>query len=144
VTNVALRGLLVVGAVLVLAWLAFGVRAVRLEDQAAAVLERARAGEVSDAEVKQATDRLMEARELSPDQGPMLKYGQLLEAVGHQQAAVVAAGAVTVEEPENVEAWFLMWISSQDRETKLKAKRRLLELNPWFSAVLLRARLARQ
>jgi hypothetical protein len=130
-------------ALAVLGWLVFGARAVRLEDQADAVLDQARAGPISDAEATRAQERLDQAGKLSPDIGPMLKWGQLLEARGNQVQAAFVAHAAAIEEPENLQAWFLVWIADPDKEEKAVAKRRLLELNPWFSEVLRRAALSR-
>ena len=131
-------------AVLVLAWLILGARAVRLEDQATAVIDKARAGPVTDAEVRRARERLDQARDLSPDRGPLIKVGQLALALGHEEQAALIAAAATVEEPDNLQAWFLVWAASPDRRGKALAERRLLELNPWFSEVLRRLELQSQ
>jgi hypothetical protein len=131
-------------AVLALAWLILGARAVRLEDQATAVIDKARAGPVSDAEARRARERLDQARDLSPDHGPLIKVGQLALALGHENQAALLAGAVIVEEPDNLQGWFLAWISSPEGRAKAVAERHLLELNPWFSEVLRRLELQSQ
>jgi hypothetical protein len=137
VTNRVVRAGLVGLAVLVLAWLALGVRAVRLEDQADAVVDRARAGQpVSDAEARRTTDRLDKAGELSPDHGPLIKIGQLTYARGQQAPAALLAAAVTVEEPDNLQAWFLAWAAEGDPRSKEHALDEMRRLNPYIDVAL--------
>jgi hypothetical protein len=137
VTSFALRAVLALFAVLVLAWLMLGARAVRLEDQASAVTDRARAGEaVAAAEVEQARERLGDARELSPDQGPSIREGQLLEAVGRKAEADFIARSVALAEPDNMQAWFLAWVAATDEEAKERALAQLRRLNPFVEVAL--------
>jgi hypothetical protein len=137
VTSVAVRTVLLFLALLVLGWLIVGLRAVRLEDQAEAVIDRARAGQpVSDAEVRQAQDRLQTARDLSPDLGPMIKEGQLAEALGQRRAADLIARAVAIEEPDNLQAWFLAWAASPDDKSRESSLAQLRRLNPYIEVAL--------
>jgi hypothetical protein len=137
VTNRVLRAGLVGLAVLILAWLALGLRAVRLEDQADAVVDRARAGQpVSDAQAQHATDRLDRARDLSPDHGPLLKVGQLSYARGRPAPAAQFAAAVTVEEPDNLQAWYLAWVAEQNPRSKQHALDEMRRLNPYIDVAL--------
>jgi hypothetical protein len=142
VNSFAIRSALVVLALLVGAWLALGVRAVALENDADAVTQRARAGPVPPAEVNGALDGLAKAGRLSPDQAPVIKQGELLAAAGRSGEAKSVAKRVTEAEPDNLQAWFLAWVvADPDKRAKAHAKQRLLELNPWFSEVLRRAAL---
>jgi hypothetical protein len=137
VTSLALRAVLALLAVLVLAWLLVGARAVRLEDQASAVTDRARAGEpLSAAEVEQARQRLQAARDLSPDKGPSIREGQLLEAVGRRAEADFLARSVAVIEPDNMQAWFLAWVTATDEDAKERALAQLRRLNPFIEVAL--------
>jgi hypothetical protein len=136
VASLAVRTGLVALAVLVLAWLFVGLRAVRLEDQAEAVLDRARAGPVSDADVRRASRKLQQADDFSPDQGPMIKYGQLLQAVGKDRPAGLIAHAVTVDEPDNLTAWFLAWSTDSNPSSKREALNELRRLNPYIDVAL--------
>jgi hypothetical protein len=133
--SVARIALIAVAAV-VLAWLAFGFRAVRLEDQADAVVKRAHAGKVSTADVRQARDRLHEAERLNPDRSPDLTEGELLYAIGRDREAVQVGRAVIADEPENTQAWYLAYAAERNRSVRLAALARLRQLNPWIEVVL--------
>jgi hypothetical protein len=122
---------------LVLGWLVVGARAVRLEDQAGAVIDRARAGQpVSEAEMRQARDRLVQARDLSPDLGPKIKEGQLAEALGRKHEAALLAGAAATEEPDNLQAWFLAWAAAPDDQAREQTLAQLRRLNPFIEVAL--------
>jgi hypothetical protein len=139
VNSFAIRSALVVTALLVGAWLALGVRAVALEDDAQTVITRARAGPISDAEANKALDDLAKAARLSPDQTPLIHQGELMAAVGRKVPARVVAQHATVVEPDNLQAWFLVWALADDNSlTQAQARARLLELNPWFDYALKR------
>lgn len=135
----AIRSALVVTALLVGAWLALGVRADALENDARAVIDRARAGDVPPAEVNAALDDLAKAGRLSPDQGPLIRQGELLTAAGRNDEARAVVTRVTEAEPDNLQGWFLAWVvADPDTPAKAHAKARLLELNPWFAYSLRR------
>jgi hypothetical protein len=127
---------LLVLAVLVAAWLVVGMRAVRLEDQANAVIDRARAGSVPEAEVKRAIDDLGKATDLSPDQGPVIMQGQLYEATGHDQEAVLFAYLAANDEPDNLQAWIVAWAAEDVPEAREQAHDEMLRLNPYIDVVL--------
>lgn len=123
-------------AAVVLAWLAFGFRAVRLEDQADAVVKRAHAGNVSTADFEQARDRLHKAERRNPDRSPDLKEAELLYATGHDREAVALARGVIADEPENAQAWYFAYVAEQNRPVRLAALGRLRQLNPWIEVAL--------
>jgi hypothetical protein len=137
VTTFAVRAGLVALAVLSVAWLGLGLRAVHLEDEADAVVDRARAGQpVSDAAAVRATEQLDDAGQLSPDHGPLLKVGQLTYARGHPGPAGLLAAAATVEEPDNLQAWYLAWLAEQNPQSKEQALDEMRRLNPYIDVAL--------
>jgi hypothetical protein len=137
VNTFAIRCALVVIALLVAAWLALGVRAVALENDAQLVINRARAGPIPAAETNKALDDLAKAGRLSPDQAPLIHQGELLAAVGRDDEARAVARRATDAEPDNLQAWFLAWVvADPDPVAKAHAKARVLELNPWFAYAL--------
>jgi hypothetical protein len=136
VTSLAVRALLVVLAAFVLAWLALGLRAVRLEDQAQATIDRARAGPVTDLDVAQARDHLTEARRLSPDKGPAIREGQLLDAAGRKAEADFIGRSLVSQEPDNLQAWFLAWVAAGDEQWKHQSLTHLRRLNPYIDIAL--------
>jgi hypothetical protein len=139
VNSFTVRSALVVTALLVGAWLALGVRAVALETDAREVIAKARSGRIPPAEVNKALDDLAKAGRLSPDQGPVIRQGELLAAAGRDDEARAVAKRVTEAEPDNLQAWFLAWVvADPDKRAKAHAKQRLLELNPWFAYALRR------
>jgi hypothetical protein len=136
VNRSAIRPALVLLALLVGVWLAFGVRNVRLQDDADAVLAKARTGPVPAAEVNSALDDYAKAGRLSPDQTPLIHQGELLYAAGRDAEAEAV-------EPDNLQSWFLAWVVAKPRTSeKAHAEKRVLELNPWFDYALRRARAA--
>jgi predicted Zn-dependent protease len=145
VNRFAVRLALLALALLVGGWLVLGLRAVRLEEQANATIQRARTGPVAPADVNRALDDLAEAGRLSPDQAPLIDQGELLAAAHRNDEARAIAKRVTEVEPDNLQGWYLAWVvADPDKRAKAHAKRRLLELNPWFSEVLRRAAVRRQ
>jgi hypothetical protein len=139
VERVPIRPALVLLALLVGVWLAFGLRSVLLQDDADAVLARARSGPVSSADVNSALNDYAKAGRFSPDQTPLIHQGELLYAVRRPVAAEGVAIRATNAEPDNLQAWFLTWsVAQPGSPQKDYAKKRVLELNPWFAYALRR------
>jgi tetratricopeptide (TPR) repeat protein len=139
VNSFAIRSALVAIALLAGAWLALGVRAVALENDAQPVITRARAGPIPAAEANKALDDLAKAGRLSPDQAPLIHQGELLTSIGRKDEARAVAKRATDAEPENLQAWFLTWVlADPGTREKAHAKARLLYLNPWFAYALRR------
>jgi hypothetical protein len=131
------RGTLVAIALVVGAWLVQGVHALDLEAQWESTVQQAARGELTTAELERTRDALRGARRFSADQGPLINEGLLLHAVGRVPEARTIARRVVEKEPENFQAWFLMYLSTQeDRRRRDQAQRRLRELNPWAADVL--------
>jgi hypothetical protein len=139
VNSFAIRCALVVLALLAGAWLVFGVRGVRLESDADAVLAQARTAPVSPVVVNAALDDYAKAGRLSPDQTPLVHQGELLLSVGRKAEARAVARRATNAEPDNLQSWFLAWVVA-DPATRAKAhaKAEILKLNPWFLYALTR------
>jgi hypothetical protein len=139
VNGLAIRGALVVLALLVGVWLAFGVQSVRLQDQADGVLARAQKGPVPSTEVKVALDDYDKARRLSPDDTPLLQKGRLLLATGDVPAARKIALHAVADEPDSLQAWLYAYAAfDKDQLGRKTAKAEILRLNPWFLYVLTR------
>jgi hypothetical protein len=135
-SSVLVRGALVTAALIVVGWLALGFRAVDLEAEGEAALERAARGAIPLAEARKAQDALRRARRFSADQGPVLTEGSLLAAVGRRAEAAALARRVIEKEPENDRAWFLAFVTAADRKRAAQARRRVQELNPWAGDAL--------
>jgi hypothetical protein len=139
VNSFTIRGALVVLALLVVAWLGFGVRGVRLESDADAVLRQAQSGPVAPAAVDAALDDYAKAARLSPDQTPLIRQGQLLWAAARKAEARAVAERATEAEPDNLQSWFLAWVvADPGTRQKAHAKAEVLKLNPWFLYALTR------
>jgi hypothetical protein len=136
VPNIAVRVALVVFAAFVLASLAVGLRAVVLEDRADAVLERTGAGKASAADVSRAQHWFDEAAKLNPDREPDLKEARLLHEVGDDHEALGIATHVVVDEPDNIEAWYLILTTDPDAAHRRAALARMRRLNPYIEVVI--------
>ena len=128
--SILLRCTLIVLALLAGAWLAVCLRVVALEEEGNTAFERARQGSLSGAEVAQARDALESADSLTVDPTHRLIEGRLLAAVGHSDQAVNLALLVLAEEPENVDAWYLAHVSTDNPQGLALTRRRVQELNP--------------
>jgi hypothetical protein len=131
------RAALVVGALVVLAWLAFSLRAVDLQDDAEATVERVRNGDaVSTAEVNDTVQQLQRADRWNPDLTPLIDEGMLLVNADRRNEAFLLADRAVQKEPDNVQAWALMYMAAPNPFALLQAKRRIKQLNPWLGDTL--------
>jgi hypothetical protein len=139
VNGLAIRGALVVLALLAGIWLAFGIRSVRLQDDADGVLAQARQGPVDKTQVTAALDDYDRARRLNPDDTPLIHKGELLLAVGRQPEARKVALHAVADEPDSLQAWIFAYAAfSKDQLGRKTAKAEILRLNPWFLYALTR------
>jgi hypothetical protein len=118
-------------ALLVAAWLVLGFRAVELEADGQLVFERVARGSVSADEVRRARDKLRDARRFSVDKSPLIAEGVLLASVGRPSEARELVRRVVADEPENLEAWRLMYVLAPSLRSARQARRRVNELNPY-------------
>jgi hypothetical protein len=136
VTRPAARIALALVALVALAWVGNEIRIMRLEDDADAVLQAARQGQASKQQVDAAFDQLEDARKLNPDRRPLVTQGELAYARGDDLAASLIARSVTLEEPDNLQAWFLIWAADPQDKFKREALRNLRRLNSWTDVSL--------
>jgi hypothetical protein len=129
---------LVVVAAAIGAWLLFSIRAVDLQARAEKTLVRAQGGHASRAEVARGLDDLRRAGRHSPDLTPLLDRGYLLYAAGHRQRAREVALSAAAKEPQNAQAYTLLFLTAPDRATRREASRRLASLNYWLAVALRR------
>jgi hypothetical protein len=136
VTNLAVRTALVAFAALVLASFAFGLRSVVLEDRAEAVIDRARAGTASGEDIRQARDWLDDAARLNADRAPDIKKARLLYLTDQDREALALAKRVLADEPENLEAWYLVYATDYVPARRNAALAEMRHLNPYIEVLL--------
>jgi predicted Zn-dependent protease len=117
-----IRLLVIVLAVAVLAWLGVMERAVRLQASGAAAAQR---GDVAAAEAD-----FRAARLLNPDSLPDVRRAFLYEGSGRPADAARVLEGVLRREPDNLEAWGLLYVFTRERDPAsarraLEARRRL-------------------
>jgi predicted Zn-dependent protease len=115
-------------ALLVLAYLAVGLRNVDLAERG----ERLAAlQDPTAAQVDEAADLLERARLLDPDTRPLLVEGRLLAARGDDEGRALLERAVE-REPDNVLAWSVLAVATQEADParSREAQARMRELSP--------------
>jgi hypothetical protein len=141
-SHVLLRCTLIAVALLILAWLALGLRATRLEAEGRGVLDTAEKRPLTPAEVRAGLDTLRRARQFNADSDARLTEAALLAQQARGRQALAVAERLVEDEPENLDAWVLVYLSSafaSDAPQAASALRRVDELNPQL-ADRLRAR----
>jgi hypothetical protein len=116
-------------AIPIFAWLVVGLVGARLQAEAQPIVDRAARGPISEAQLAEGRDLLRRARRLSADRRPLLDGAALLAAAGRRDEAVAELDRLLDDEPENFEAWVLLFVLDADRRDE--ALRRLRDLNPW-------------
>ena len=112
------------------AWLVLGLHVIALEEEGEKAIESARRQPLDRAEIQRARDALESAQSLTADPAPELIEGRLSAATGRRDEAVAFAIRVIAQEPENVDAWYLAHISSEDPRGLALTRRRVRQLNP--------------
>jgi hypothetical protein len=112
------------------AWLAVGLHVIALEEEGEKAIESARRHPLDRAEIQRARDALESAQSLTADPAPELIEGRLSAATGMKDEAVAFAIRVIAEEPENVDAWYLAHLWTEDPSGLALSRRRVRELNP--------------
>ncbi len=116
-----------------MAWLALSLRASHLEEKGRELVERAQQGPVSKAEVGAGLDALRRARRFNVDSDARIAEAALLAGAGRGERAIAVAEQVVESEPENLEAWVLVYLAAafaSDRPRAVRALRELETLNP--------------
>jgi hypothetical protein len=132
-SHVLLRCMIVLVALLVVAWLALSLRATHLEGEGKEVVERAEQDAVPKAEVEAGLDSLRRARSFNMDSDARLAEAALLAGAGRGAEAIAVAERVVENESENLEAWVLVYLSAafaSDERRAARALRRVEILNP--------------
>jgi hypothetical protein len=125
------------------AWIVLSLRSVELESEGQAVLARAQSGPITADEVNRGRSLLRRARRFSADQGPRLVEAVLLDSARRPELAAAVAERVVEDEPENVDAWIVLYLARSDLEGPARDTRRAAEalrmvgsLNPLAGDVL--------
>jgi len=118
-------------ALVVLAWLAVGLRNARLEADGADAVGRS-PSTASPARLADARDAYSRARKLNADSTPEVREAGLANFDGRPREAVRLLRDVVRREPENFDAWFLMASVSAriDPSLAADAEERARALNP--------------
>jgi hypothetical protein len=133
---ILIRGALVVAALVVVAWLAFSLRAVDLQADAESTIARVRGGGIGAGKINEAQRQLHRADRYNPDLTPLLDEGLLLMYAGKTPEAYGVALTSVAKEPENAQAWTLVYLTAPDRGEKVAARRKVQHLNPWLGDTL--------
>jgi hypothetical protein len=133
---ILIRGAFVVTALVVVAWLAFGLRAVDLQADAESTIARVRGGDLEASTIDEAQDQLRRADRYNPDLTPQLDEGWLLMYAGKTPEAYGVALTSVAKEPENAQAWTLAYLTAPEPGAKANAKRKVQQLNPWLGDTL--------
>jgi hypothetical protein len=128
---VAVRVALGVLAVAALAWLALGLRAARLESEAADLAGPSPAAAPRD-RLERALDAYRRARSFNADTAPEVREAGLLNFHRRRREALELLRDVVQREPENWDAWTLISGVAAEVDPALaeRARRRASELNP--------------
>jgi len=133
---ILIRGAFVVTALVVVAWLALGLRAVDLQADAESTIARVRDGDLEASTINEAQDQLRRADRYNPDLTPQVDEGWLLMYAGKTPEAYGVALTSVAKEPENAQAWTLAYLTAPDPGAKADAKRKVKQLNPWLGDTL--------
>ena len=133
------RAALALGAVVVALWLAGNLRAVELEEDALNAMGRAVSDGVKPAEVDEADRLFRRARRFAPDAQLKIREGGILIFAQPDRSRALLEAAAR-QEPENVEAWALLYGVSGGRRDPAGAvaRRRALALDPLARGLLRR------
>ncbi len=96
-------------------------------------MAKAQRGSVPPEELRRGPRPLHRARRFNADLDPRLREGFLLLLSRRSADALASAQDSVRREPENFDAWYLLYLAAQaagDRERAARARRMILELNP--------------
>ena len=129
----AVRVAIGVLAAVALAWLVLGLRAARLESEAADLVGRSPADAPQD-RLERARDAYRRARSFNADAAPEVREAGLLNFDGRRREALELLRDVVRSEPENPDAWILIAGVAAELDPPLaeRARRRARELNPFL------------
>ena len=112
-------------------------RSVELESEGQAVVARAQRGPITAYELSRGRSFLERARRFSTDQRPRIVEGVLFDSARRPEQAAAVAERVVEDEPDNVDAWIVLYLALSDlhgaaRDTRRAAEalRAVRSLNP--------------
>ena len=117
-SGIAARAAVVAVAVLVLAWLGFMERGVRLQASGTAAAQRLDVP----GNANRAEQAFRDARLLTPDAGPDLQRAFLLRATERHDEAIALLEDVVQREPENLTAWGVLATFARGRDADAVAR----------------------
>lgn len=126
-TPATVRIALVAVALVVGAWLALSVRSSNEEAEGAAVADKATRN-TPPADIERAFHALEDAKPFNASKEPQIKEAALLIADDRAGEAVRLAERVVAEEPDNAEAWFVLWVAAVARKDEARVARALAEV----------------
>jgi hypothetical protein len=129
--SVLIRGAIVAGAGLVVAWCVLSYRGVGIEEDAEQLAARASLRALPAEVIEDAREDLRSAGRFSADNTALLTEGSLLSASRRRAEGAAIARRATEEEPDNVVAWILAYATAPDAAERAAAKREVARLNPW-------------
>jgi predicted Zn-dependent protease len=123
---------LLVASVLAIVWSAGALRSTTAYDKAVETAARLRLGQGDKGDVERATEAVERSRSVGPDTRARRAEALLLLATGRPRRAAALAEAVVAEEPENLDAWGILFQATRrlDPGRSREALRRARELNP--------------
>ena len=131
------RFVLVAIALIAGAWIVLSLRSVELESDGEAVVATAQRGPITAHELAHGRSLLHRARRFSADQGPRIIEGVLLDSARRAEQAAAVAERVVKDEPDNVDAWIVLYLalsdlegSERDATRAAEALRMVRRLNP--------------
>jgi hypothetical protein len=126
------RTVLIAVAIVAAGWLLLGFRSTILESEGDAAVERATFGGLPPGELAEARRSLRRARRFSVDARPLLTEGRLLYFAGRRAEATTVAERLVALEPENFDAWVLLYTVARGRDPSraTAAFRAVRALNP--------------
>ena len=130
------RGVMVVVSVAAIAWIGVWLHSARLEARAIELATPVAGRAPTPAQLAEAQDLLVRAREHNADTRPIVLEAQLAAFSGRPAAAIPLLQEVVRREPDNVLAWRLLAQLARGRDLRLAAlaERRLREISPPVNA----------
>jgi hypothetical protein len=144
VASLPFRCALVLIALAVVAWLALSIRALDLDAQGRAIVDRVRSGKISAAELERGRAAFQGARRFNADRTPLIHEAFLLMIVGRRREALALTEHIVADEPDNRDGWTFVYLAAQaagDRATEARAVRAVRALDPQNAPVILRRRI---
>jgi hypothetical protein len=137
--SVVTRCAVVAVALVAGAWLVLSFRAVELEADGRAILERAQRGTIPPDAVRRGQSFFQRAGRFNADQSPLFYESVLLFQTGRYEDAAAAAEQLVADEPDNVDGWIILHGAASgpagaaregDPKRAAEALRRVSALNP--------------